>query len=158
MQKKIMFFIFLAGITLPSCSDNLVYEKEYEISDKVWIYSDTLNFDFEVEDTIALYSLSLEIEHSADYSFQNLYTKIYTKFPQGERIEEVLSLELADNIGNWVGNCSGEVCQLIIPIQENVYFNQNGHYQITMEQFMRTGTLTGIHSVGFLLKKAEKSR
>ena len=158
MRKQIIPFLFLAGIMLQSCGKDYAYQKEYEISGMAWDYVDTLNFNFEIEDTLILYNLYLQVEHIQDYAYQNLYTKISTKFPKGELLAEVLSLELADKMGNWEGQCSGGVCKLTIPIQENAYFNENGEYQITIEQFMRKSPLVGIRKIGFVLEKTSKSK
>ena len=158
MHKQIIPFLLLVGIMLQSCGKDYAYQKEYDIPQMTWDYMDTLNFNFEIEDTLTLYNLYLQIEHVEDYAYQNLYTKISTKFPEGELLEEVLSLELADKVGNWEGQCSGEVCKLTIPIQENAYFNTNGEYQITIEQFMRKSPLVGIRKIGFILEKTAKSK
>lgn len=158
MHKQIIPFLFLIGIMLQSCGNEYAYQREYEIQEMAWAYTDTLNFNFAIEDTLTLYNLYLQIEHTQDYAYQNLYAKISTKFPEGELLEEVLSLELADKTGNWEGQCSGGVCKLTIPIQENAYFNKNGEYQITIEQFMRKSPLAGIRKIGFSLEKTVKPK
>ncbi len=152
------FFALIIGLSLFSCGEDYVYDKEYKISESTWNYTDTLNYNFVIEDTTSIYNLYLEINHSSNYAYQNLYTNIHTKFPAGERIEEVLSIELADKTGNWLGNCKSESCNLLIPIQQNAYFNAPGTYEITLEQYMRKNSLSGIRKVGFKLEKTTQSR
>lgn len=150
--------LILLGLSLSSCGDNYVYEKQYVIQNGAWGYGDTLDFDFEIQDTTSIYNLYLEVAHNKDYSFQNLYTTIHTKFPGGELLDEVLSLELAGKGGNWLGDCGKEACSLKIPIQQNAYFNANGAYKITLKQHMRKNPIEGINSISFLLEKTKSSR
>lgn len=141
-----------------ACGSEYVFEKEYPIANQAWAYADTLDFQFDIVDTTIVYNIFLEVEHSTSYSKQNLYTQIYTKFPTGERLKEQLSLELANKMGKWNGNCSSDWCTVRIPIQEGAFFNQAGNYTITVEQFMRVNPIEGIKSVGLLLEDTENRR
>lgn len=156
---KYIAFLFLAStLFLFSCGPGYEYEKHYEFQEENWAQGDTLDFTFTITDTLSIYNLYLEVEHSTGYGYQNLYTQIHTRFPSGERITELLSLELADKAGVWLGNCSSEYCRLKIPIQEGAYFNQAGEYTVTVEQYMRVNPAQGIRSIGFMLEDTGKQR
>lgn len=160
LQGKFNFFLFVFSFSLflIGCGKDFEYQKKYEIADNSWSYPDSLNFNFNIEDTTRIYNLFLEVEHQDNYSFQNLYTQIHTKFPGGERLSETLSLELADKAGNWMGGCSGSTCTLLIPIQQNAFFNAEGSYEITIEQYMRKNPIDGIISISFMLEKTKSTR
>ena len=151
-------FLFCLLIFFAACGNDFEYEKTYDFQEEQWSYPDTLNFNFHIADTTSIYNLYLEIEHESSYSYQNLYTQIHTKFPGGERLTETLSLELADKAGNWMGNCSGSTCKLLIPIQKNAFFNAAGDYEITIEQYMRENPVEGITAISFFLEKTKKTR
>ncbi|KAA3631642.1 MAG: gliding motility lipoprotein GldH [Bacteroidetes bacterium] len=159
-MKKAVFVlsIFSSILLLAGCGKHYEYEQKYTIDNNSWSYQDTLDFNFNISDTNRIYNLYLEIEHEDSYAFQNLYTQIHTKFPGGERLDETLSLELANKTGNWLGNCSGSICTLLIPIQENAYFNASGDYEITLEQYMRENPINGIMSISFFLEKTKNTR
>lgn len=157
-MKYSAFFLFAASLTLFSCGPGYDYEKQYIFEEGKWAQADTLNFSFPITDTLAIYNLYLEVGHSTAYGYQNLYTKVYTAFPSGERIGELLSLELADKAGTWLGDCGRETCVLRIPIQEGAYFSQTGQYAITVEQYMRVNPTAGIRSIGFLLEDTGQQR
>ncbi len=150
--------IFCLAIIMAGCGNNYEYIQKYTIDNNSWNYQDTLNFNFNIIDTNRIYNLYLEVEHESSYAFQNLYTQIHTKFPGGERLDETLSLELANKAGNWLGDCSGSSCALLIPIQENAYFNAAGDYEITLEQYMRENPIKGITSISFYLEKTKNTR
>lgn len=154
---RLLFFLSCLFL-LASCGPNYVYEKAYELPNAQWTYADTLDFEFEIEDTSRIFNLWVTIDHSTSYSYQNLYTRVHTQFPGGERITELLSLELANSLGLWQGDCNSESCQIQIPIQEGAYFNAEGKYQITLEQFMRRDSLPGIKAVQFQLEATSNTR
>lgn len=159
-MKKATFVlpIICFVLIIASCGNNYEYEQKYTVENNAWSYQDTLNFNFNIIDTNRIYNLYLEVEHESSYAFQNLYTQIHTKFPGGERLDETLSLELASKAGSWLGDCSGSTCKLLIPIQENAYFNAAGDYEITLEQYMRENPINGIISVSFYLEKTKNTR
>lgn len=154
--KKILFGICLTSLFLISCGKNFIYEKSFPIQNGDWIYTDTLDFNFEIQDTTKIYNLYLDIEHSTDYNFQNLYINIYTQFPSDERIKEMLSIELAAKGGIWFGDCDSEKCYLEVPIQQNAFFDQMGNYIVTVEQYMRKNPLSGIHEISFKIEDTGK--
>jgi len=158
-MNKIIFLLTgsLMG-ALASCGPNYVFEQSYPISKQEWTYRDSLNFNFSIQDTSKVYNLYLDLEHSTDYSFQNLYVQIYTKFPSGKRLKEMVSLELADKAGGWYGDCGSKWCRLSIPIQEGAYFNAKGNYAITMAQYMRKNPLEGIKSIALKIEDAGTTR
>ena len=155
LRPLVFFAMFIAAF---SCGKNYSYQKTYQISEEKWTYADSLRFSFDIADTTNIYNLYLQIEHTTDYSFQNLYTRINTKFPSGDRLQERLSLEMANKAGVWLGKCGKKNCKLLIPIQESAYFNQEGEHTILLEQYMRQDSLPGIKSVAFLLEDTGQNR
>lgn len=153
-----LFLLSFFSVLLSACGPDYLYDETYDLEEQGWTYADTLNFQFTIDDTLALYNLYLQVEHSTDYSYQNLYTRIHTQFPSGERITQVLSLELADKAGAWQGDCRGEKCLFLAPIQPNAFFNKPGTYVITLEQYMRQSPVMGLKSIGFKLEETGKRR
>jgi gliding motility-associated lipoprotein GldH len=152
-QFVLSAFLFLL---FAACGPKYAINKTYDIPDNQWTYADSLRFEFAVNDTTTLYNLLLEIKHSTDFSTQNLYTQIHTQFPNGMRLSKPVSLELANKIGIWQGDCNSKSCTMKIPIQEGAYFNQAGNYIITIEQFMRDSVINGVQSVTFKVLETRK--
>lgn len=160
MQFRFVVYhlLVLLSIFLSGCGSDYMYEKTYPINSSNWAYADSLDFSFDIEDTLSIYNLWLEVEHSVDYDYQNLYTRIHTGFPSGQKLAEPLSLELADKVGRWYGDCNSRTCILKIPIQEGAFFNQLGTYDIMLEQFMRKDPIEGIRTIGFLVEQTDQTR
>ena len=160
-KNNCLLFIAVALIAAFSTAckkEKVLFEKEYAWKDAQWHNSDTLNFDFDIADTMALYDLVLTVKHRTDYSFQNIYTQISTKFPSGERPKQLINVDLADNTGKWNGEGSGKTRTYDIDIQQNAFFNQSGKYTITLEQFMRTEALAGVESIALRVVDKEAKR
>ena len=141
------FFLFFMG-----CGENYVYDEMHEIEKRAWNYEDTLDYTFEITDTTKIYNLLLEIDHTKDYAYQNCYFKIYTKFPSGERVDQLLSVDFADKIGQWHGDCGSNSCTILVDLQKGAFFNALGKHTITLEQYMRKNPLEGIHSLAIKLE------
>ncbi len=156
MRKLLL--LFLLSSLASACGSDYLFEETYPLEETGWAYTDTLDFNFSIEDTSRVYNLYLDVEHSTQYAYQNLYTKIYTRFPSGERLDKIVSLELADKTGAWQGDCSREKCRFLAPIQMNAFFNETGKYTITLEQYMRESPTEGIQGVGFKLEDTGKAR
>jgi gliding motility-associated lipoprotein GldH len=154
------YFIAILSGFLSACGPDYIYEKEYAVPDQGWTYEDSLVFsvDIEEKDTSRLYNLYLEIEHSTDFGFQNLYTRIHTGFPDGKRLSKVLSLELAEMAGIWLGKCRRDRCTLLIPIQQRTYFGAPGLYTFTLEQYMRQSPAEGVRRIGFMVEDTGELR
>ena len=141
-----------------ACADGYLYEAEKKIANEKWAYADTLDFVVPVADTTQLYNLYIAFTHADTFSSQNVYVKLYTRFPDGKRVQRIRSFDLFDAQGNPNGDCSGKKCETKILLQDRLYFNQLGDYQITLEQFSRENPLGGIQSVGIMLEKTKQKK
>ena len=157
MYRAKLCFVFLL-FALSSCGPNYIFEETFPLQGDTWTYADSLTFEVDVKDTLKIYNLYLDLEHSTDFGYQNLYTKINTAFPEGQRISETLSLELQHKSGMWLGDCSGDYCDLRIPIQEGAYFNASGLHTITIHQYMRADSLKGVKSLSLRVEDTGESR
>lgn len=157
MRYKVIALLFVVFF-ISSCGPKKIYEKEYDLANQTWLYQDTLNFDFDIKDTLQIYDIVLHVKHKTSYSYQNMYTKISTAFPNNKRINQVLSIELAEPSGKWNGNTNAEHSDLHLAIQPDAYFNLLGKHTITLAQFMRIDSLRGIEKIGITIQETGKKR
>ena len=135
-----------------SCDKDYFFQKKIEISNGQWAYSDTLNYQFSISDTLETYNLYLDFEYADTFSNQNVYIKLHTLFPDGKRLSKQKSFDLFDSQGKPFGECSGRKCQIHMLLQEKAFFNSAGAYTITLEQYTRENPLPGILSVGLAIE------
>jgi len=155
IKNKWLPFMLLPLLALfTSCQDYL-YEEEQAIPEAIWTYADALQFTLPISDTTVVYNLYLEIKHKQDYEFENVYSLLKVKMPDGELNERQVSLELASPKGKWEGECQGEFCQRRLIFMPNIKFNQLGNYKIEFQQYSRQDSLPGIASLKLLLETAK---
>lgn len=146
------------AILLSSCGGH-VYEEEVSFEGAEWPHSQVVEFEFEVDDTMKLHNMYLEIAHSAFYEYENLYCKIELTEVNGQPIDRVTSLELANGkTGDWFGTCSGEDCTYLLPLQTSSYFSTLGVHRMRLTQYTRKDTLPGIESMTLIVDKTETDR
>jgi len=153
-MKYCLYILILC--TLYSCQSDVVFEKNIPINTYNWEVTDTLKFEVDVEDTSSKYDLSLNVRHRDIYDFMNLYVKIITILPNGEKKNEVVSLPLCDDGGKWLGKCSGDICFSRIILMRKIIFPQKGNYQFLINQEMRQENLKNILDLGLRLEKSKK--
>ena len=150
-----LLFGLIAIIAFTSCGPNYIFDEEKLITDSNWTYGDSLVYKFNISDTTKVYNLNLELDHSTAYRYQNLYVQITTLFPSKKRNEQTLSLELANKYGAWLGDCDSENCSLLVPLQQQIYFQETGEYDFVVKQFMRESPVSGIQKFALKIEETD---
>lgn len=140
-------------IMVCSCTEGAFYQSSLQPTNGVWTYDAPLSFEFDIQDTIARYDFYLDVQHSPDYPFQNLYVKVITEHPQTPPQEDVVSLELANKLGLWEGKCTNDKCKVRIPLQTNARFDEIGPYALRFNQYTRTDSLQGVLEMALSIQK-----
>jgi gliding motility-associated lipoprotein GldH len=152
MNIRLFFLFVLISISFSCSKEKVIFEKEVDVKESIgWMFSDSLSVDFSISDTNRLYAMRLQLNHTPDFNFENVYTRIHTLFPDGKLSAQILSLALTNETGALAGQCNKTVCKVEIALQEQIIFPAKGNYKITIAQFMRTDTLSGIGNIRFLL-------
>jgi gliding motility-associated lipoprotein GldH len=141
-----MFVGIICALILMSCGPKHIYQNKQEIA-QPWSYNQQVIFDFEIIDTASAYDLTLDVIHASDFSYENMYVKVITTFPDGKQVNHPLSLQLAGKDGNWIGNCSGEKCSTPIALSSSAYYRSSGKYRMSFEQYSRKDTIRGIEAL-----------
>jgi gliding motility-associated lipoprotein GldH len=152
-MKKTLFAILFAALIVASCEQRIIFRETKQVDPNAWTYADTINFDFQVSDTVFRYNLLLDVVYRDTFSFQNVYTNITTRFPDGARRSALVSFDLFDKRGEPLGHCTGSSCTMTAILQQKALFNQPGSYQISIAQHMRQDSLKGISALQFTLEK-----
>jgi gliding motility-associated lipoprotein GldH len=150
--------MIISSVGITACKDNLLIDEKKDIPNLEWTYRDSLSYTFLISDTTKIYNMSLNIEHSPEYSWQNLYVRVHTTFPNGKRLSKNVSLDLADKSGKWLGDCNSKACHTAIALQPNAFFTPAGKYIVTVAQHTRQDSIRGVYSVGFSIEDTGKKR
>ena len=152
---RYLILLFTSGLLLTSCGPDVVYDQAQATDAGGWTYADSLTFEFIITDTTRRYDMVLSLDHATDFPTQNLYVELATEFPDGRRTVQPVSLELANNYGEWFGDCGVERCDFSVAIQPAARFDEVGAHRLVVKQYSRDERLVGIAEVGLQLLVAE---
>lgn len=153
LQLITLFALMLAG-----CFNGaFILDKNTEIPEASWSYDNKPTFEVAISDTVSQYNLYVNLRHTNNYPYSNMWLLIYTTLPSGNKMERRTELPLADKQGKWYGKDSGSIINQQILIQSNAIMPEAGTYRFEFEQNMRVNPLTDVLSVGLAIEKAEKT-
>ena len=113
------FKILLAPLLIffLSCQESRVINKYKNFEEQKWHTDSIVKFNYFIEDSLANYIITLNIRHSTDYEFQNLFLFIYDDLKK-----DTIEVFLADKRGKWIGKGMGDVREV------EVTFNKTKKY------------------------------
>ncbi len=136
-----------------SCQTAVVYQDNQSIPISGWHYSDGIVFDAEIQDTLSLHELYLDVRNTTDYRYRNLFLFLEIEFPDNRILRDTIECVLADTRGNWTGRGLGHMRFNRFLFRDDVWFPQAGTYRFTIYQGMRETDLGGIADVGIRIDK-----
>ena len=139
--------LFLIGIitVFISCNNTIVFEKYKSFENQQWSTDSLLNFNYMITDTISTYKLILNVRHSVEYEYQNLFLFVYSEFPT-----DTIELLLADKNGRWLGGGIGDIREIKTLLWEEKTYSKKENKIIKIEQAMRYGAEEKITNLKFI--------
>lgn len=145
-------YLAILGV-LASCSDGAFYEKNVAIADRSWEYRDVPTFEVKVEDNKAKYDIYINVRHTNQYDFSNLFLLLHQ---QGKGIKDTAyrhEISLAELDGRWKGKTAGSLVEVQHLALTDFVFPDTGSYIFRIEQNMRKNPLKEINDVGLKVIK-----
>lgn len=131
-------------------SNNTIYSQYAAVPDLSWHQDSVFNFTFEVEDTIGLYDIFIDIRHTDAYPYQNMWLFVRNNMLP---TRDTLEFFLADDHGRWLGNGLNGLVEMPVIYEDGYRFPKLGTCQIAIMQGMRETYLKGVNDVGIIIKK-----
>ena len=155
MKKHTPLFVLslAALLCLTACDPNSLFETNMPISGEKWAYDDVKSFSVDISDTTTRYNIYINVRHSFQFEWRNIYVQVGTQLPDGKKMEKRVNLPLCESDGKWFGSSLGDNCDVPILIQENAKFPEKGKYTFTIRQDMRVNPLEKIKSIGLRVEK-----
>ena len=153
-MNKLLFFLCLI---MASCSYNSDEELYHVFDKKTWDSDSIISFSIGSKDSVERYKVALNIRHSTDYKFQNLY--LFTHF-QGAL--DTVELMISEKNGKWKGSGFGDTREVSFILKKDAYFQKKSDYSFSVEQAMRHGNknkiskLKGLVAVGIVVEKLDE--
>jgi gliding motility-associated lipoprotein GldH len=124
-------------LLLGSCDPDRVYDHYISTGDGQWKWNEVEVFDVEMNDTLSVHNIYLQVRHTVDYPMSNLYMFVVLKGPSGQFRRDTVNLVLAAPDGRWIGRGTGKLRELQLLYKKQILFGEAGTYSISVEQAMR---------------------
>ncbi len=157
-MRKILPFIVI--LVLGACNDHVVYQSDISIPDGTWHRDLRPEFSFEVTDTVSQHDLFIDVRHTGEYPFSELFLFLDFSGPSGRTMRDTVECLLADPSGRWYGNGTGFIfsdrihAKVLYKLRNR--FPSPGRYTIKLEQAMRTEELNGVLDIGISLERSQQ--
>lgn len=151
-MRKIGLTIFAVSILLVSCFDMPFYSESSSINSEGWSSVDTVKFGFNISDEAQRFNGQIDLRHTGDYNFSNLYLFIDITYPNAKHRVDTLECVLADNRGRWYGSGLGDMVSHRIDYLEGIVFPLEGEYEVAITHGMRREHLEEITDIGLRLE------
>lgn len=141
------------------CTENVVFQESEPVPAETWERGFVPEFSFDVVDTVNKHDLFIDIRHTGDYPFSDLYLFVDLKGPDNRHIRDTVECLLADPTGRWYGKGLGFIFadryEAHVLYRLGNRFPRAGRYTIRLEQAMRTEELSGVIDVGVSVERSK---
>ena len=143
---------------LTGCSEPPVFQADVPIAEAAWDRTFRPSFTFSITDTVNKHDVFIDVRHTGDYPFSDLFLFVDLAGPGGRTVRDTVECLLADPSGQWYGKGLGFIFadryQAHVLYKLGNRFPAGGQYTITLEQAMRTEKLNGILDVGLSVTRS----
>jgi gliding motility-associated lipoprotein GldH len=155
MKKlSVLFFALLLVFGFAGCNNpNALVDVYTPIDQHDWTYTHKVSVPVEIEDSTAVYKVLLNLRHTADYKYANIFIRIREVHPNRKTKTYRKEFRLANPDGEWLGTGSGNLITHVLPVYTKLRFTQKGTYVFELEQNMRDNPLREISDVGLRVEK-----
>ena len=155
--KKSFLFVVLLAMVLASCQDqSAIVDTNVELDKHNWSYTEKVKIPLNIESEDIPCNLYLNLRHTSDYKYSNIFLLIHITGPDGKKSTERREFKLALPDGEWLGSGSGNLYSYQILFKENFKFPLKGKYIIELEQNMRDNPLDHITDAGIRVERVDK--
>ena len=154
LNRKTAFLVaLLFAISLLLGCANSIADVNVEMPEHKWSYRNHVKATFEIKDYTKAYNIYFKLRHTADYRYSNIFILAHYK-NEKKSANRRYEFKLAKNDGEWLGSGSGNLFTYTLPLLRNYRFENNGKFEIDLEQNMRDNPLMEISDVGILVEEA----
>lgn len=150
---KYIIYSFLIVQGLSSCNSNAIFDQNSTIKDRVWTYDQKPSYAVQVNDNTAKYNIYINLRHTSEYSYSNLFVLLHEKGSQLKDSAYRKEIPLAALDGRWLGKSAASLYSVSYLAKENFSFPDTGKYIFSIEQNMRENPLKDIVDIGIKVVK-----
>jgi gliding motility-associated lipoprotein GldH len=155
LDRLKLFLIPFIALIFSGCADNSIVDVYKEISSRNWSYIKKVSIPVQIDDAGKTYNLYMNLRHTADYRYSNIFVRIHQISTDGKKTTERREFQLAYPDGEWLGSGAGNLYSYRLLFKEKYKFPSPGKYVFEFEQNMRDNPLREVRDVGIRVEVAE---
>lgn len=150
--------IGVTSLLATGCADNVVYQADVPVPDGAWSRTFTPEFAFDITDTVSRHDVYIDVRHTGDYPFSDLFLFVDLTGPGGRAARDTVECLLADPSGRWLGKGTGFIfsdrirAKVLYKLHNR--FPAPGRYTVKLEQAMRMEPLPAVIDVGVSVERS----
>ncbi len=142
------------SVFLFSCDNKTVYKEFIKFPDLELAKNDIKTFIFENTDDVSKVDVYLAFRYAQGFQFDIMLFSVIEKSPVGN-FPYPISIQIKDDNGKYIGEGSGDIWDIEIPIKQNVSLAK-GTYRYEISSNMPLQKLNMIMEVGLIIKKSNQ--
>lgn len=154
MKQTLLLLLASVAFLLTSCDPSVVYKQFETTSNLEWAKDDVKTFTFDNVDDTTAYDVYFAFRYAHGFRFKESSVLIVEGTPAGKRAELPLKFKTVDDNNDYIGDGSGDIWDLEIPIKENVTF-EKGKYTYAIGHTFPKDVVNMVMEVGIIIRKAE---
>ncbi len=160
-MNRILLVCALLIALFTGCSEPPVFQADVTVAEGSWDRAFKPEFSFNITDTVSKHDVYIDVRHTGDYPFSDLFLFVDLVGPGGRAARDTVECLLADPSGQWYGKGTGFIfakrtIAAHVLYKLNNRFPASGRYTITLEQAMRSEKLDGVLDVGVSVERSNK--
>lgn len=154
---KHRYLLLLLLLVFSSCTHNKIFEKFEKIDNYSWKRNKVIKFEVPIEDTLALYDVSIAIRHTSYYTFANIRVNMMINYPSGDMRVKDYNILVRNKDGTFCGDGAGDLWDVTHLALEKVSFPYKGTYIFEIQNVMPLMETPDIMDVGLIVRKSKKN-
>lgn len=154
MSRTAIFFFLTLCTVMAACDATGIYNETREIEDETWAFESPVNFKADVQDTVNLHDVVVNLRTGKTYNYSNLWLFVDFTYPGGNAFTDTIECPLAYPDGRWVGSSGPGYINTSVIIKKDMIFPESGNYNINIRHGMRDDSLHEIKTVGLRIQRA----
>lgn len=155
MRRIVFPAVLLILISLVSCSRGPVFEKYFTFQNNTWDRFNQIHFNFPVEDTESVYTISLILKPTRDFEYPSMPVYIILQTPSGEERMDEVKVQVKQG-NTFIETEKDQPLLYKTVLWKDLSITEKGNCKLSIENMVPKIQTLGLEQIGILVEKGKK--